>query len=133
MAAILIFDKLRGAYFSSFSHFWFATPQLVLQADWQEVWHSPHPPFLALSQREAVFKVLILFIMRFSNLIMYYFIIKSRLNQWLFRHIAHVAQPEAAVELDQRLYGLGVCDRRRTLLICYDTQQVGKTCIGLGS
>ena len=26
-------------------------PQLVLQADWQEVWHSPQPPFLALSQR----------------------------------------------------------------------------------
>jgi ABC-type thiamine transport system ATPase subunit len=29
-------------------------PQLVLQADWQEVWHSPQPPFLALSQRLRV-------------------------------------------------------------------------------
>jgi hypothetical protein len=27
-----------------FSHFWFATVQEVLQADWQEVWHSPQPP-----------------------------------------------------------------------------------------
>jgi hypothetical protein len=45
-----------------FSHFWFATPQLVLQALWQEVWHSPHPPVLALSQRSLVSSVLILFI-----------------------------------------------------------------------
>ena len=44
-----------------FSHFWLATPQLVLQADWQEVWHSPQPPFLALSQRLRVSRVLILF------------------------------------------------------------------------
>jgi hypothetical protein len=43
-----------------FSHFWLATPQLVLQADWQEVWHSPQPPFLALSHRLRVSRVLIL-------------------------------------------------------------------------
>jgi hypothetical protein len=49
-------------YFVAFSHFWLATPQLVLQALWQEVWHSPHPPFLALSQRSLVSSVLILFI-----------------------------------------------------------------------
>ena len=41
------------------SHFWFAMPQLVLHADWQEVWHSPQPPFFALSHRLRVFKVLI--------------------------------------------------------------------------
>ena len=40
------------------SHFWFAIPQLVLQADWQEVWHSPQPPFFALSQRFLVSRVL---------------------------------------------------------------------------
>ena len=45
------------------SHFWFAIPQLVLQADWQEVWHSPQPPFFALSQRLLVFKVVICFIL----------------------------------------------------------------------
>ena len=50
------------AYFLSFSHFWLATPQLVLHADWQEVWHSPQPPFFALSQRLRVSMVLILFI-----------------------------------------------------------------------
>ena len=44
-----------------FSHCWLAMPQLVLQADWQEVWHSPQPPFLALSQRLRVFRVLICF------------------------------------------------------------------------
>jgi hypothetical protein len=27
-----------------FSQGWFATPQDVLHADWQEVWHSPQPP-----------------------------------------------------------------------------------------
>ena len=58
------------AYFFLFSHFWFATPQLVLQADWQEVWHSPQPPFLALSQSGRVFKVLILFITYISPLSM---------------------------------------------------------------
>ena len=31
-------------------------------ADWQEVWHSPQPPFLADSQRLRELKVLILFI-----------------------------------------------------------------------
>ena len=42
-----------------FSHCWLAMPQLVLQADWQEVWHSPQPPFLALSHRLRVLSVLI--------------------------------------------------------------------------
>jgi len=42
-----------------FSHCWFAMPQLVLHADWQEVWHSPQPPFLALSHRLRVSMVLI--------------------------------------------------------------------------
>jgi len=42
---------------SLFSHCWLAMPQLVLQADWQEVWHSPQPPFFALSQRFLVSRV----------------------------------------------------------------------------
>jgi hypothetical protein len=41
-------------------------PQLVLQADWQEVWHSPHPPFFALSQRLRVFMVLMCFMVTSS-------------------------------------------------------------------
>jgi hypothetical protein len=40
-------------YFLIFSHFWFATVQEVLQADWQDVWHSPQPPFAALSFKVA--------------------------------------------------------------------------------
>ena len=39
------------------SHCWLAIPQDVLQADWQEVWHSPQPPFFADSARFLVFKV----------------------------------------------------------------------------
>ena len=38
----------RNYFVSLFSHCWFAMPQLVLQADWQDVWHSPQPPFFAL-------------------------------------------------------------------------------------
>ena len=54
-----------GCYllFFLFSHCWFAMPQLVLQADWQDVWHSPQPPFLALSQRSRVSMVLMCFMM----------------------------------------------------------------------
>ena len=40
--------------------------QEVLLADWQEVWHSPHPPCTADSTRFLVSKVLILFIMSTS-------------------------------------------------------------------
>jgi hypothetical protein len=58
-------------YFSAFafSHFWFATPQLVLQALWQEVWHSPQPPSLALLQRSRVSRVFILFICISPNML----------------------------------------------------------------
>lgn len=41
----------KGAYLSSFWHFWLATVHEVLQADWHDAWHSPHPvPALALMQ-----------------------------------------------------------------------------------
>ena len=43
------------------SHFWFATLHEVLLADWHEVWHSPHPPVLAVFARSRDTKVLILF------------------------------------------------------------------------
>jgi len=50
-------------YFAlAFSQAWLATPQLVLQADWQEVWHSPQPPFFALLHKSRVSKVLMCFI-----------------------------------------------------------------------
>ncbi len=47
-------------YLLLFSHFWLATPQEVLQADWQEVWHSPQPPVTTLLVRSRVAMVLIL-------------------------------------------------------------------------
>src|SRR5699024_12813787 len=33
-----------SSYFPYFLQLWLATVQLVLQADWQEAWHSPQPP-----------------------------------------------------------------------------------------
>lgn len=45
-----------------FSHDWLPTVQDVLHADWQEVWHSPQPPWEALSLSEPLFNVLICFI-----------------------------------------------------------------------
>ena len=40
--------RRRNQLFSAFSQGWLAMPQLVLQALWQEVWHSPQPPFSTL-------------------------------------------------------------------------------------
>ena len=40
-----------------FSQGWLAMPQLVLQALWQEVWHSPQPPFWRLLAISRVFRV----------------------------------------------------------------------------
>jgi hypothetical protein len=44
------------------SHFWLATPQEVLHADWQEVWHSPQPPVFTVFAMSLVSIVLILVI-----------------------------------------------------------------------
>ena len=49
----------ESPYLLSFWHFWFATVQEVLQADWQEDWHSPQPAPAAL--RQADWMVLICF------------------------------------------------------------------------
>jgi len=48
------------------SHSWLATVQDVLQADWHDVWHSPHPPLAALSFNEPQVSVLMYFIPRTS-------------------------------------------------------------------
>ena len=45
-----------------FSQLWFPTVQDVLHADWQDVWHSPHPPFFTVLFRVCVFNVLMCFI-----------------------------------------------------------------------
>jgi hypothetical protein len=37
---------------------WLATVQLVLQADWQDVWHSPQPPVCTDFCSDAVLIVL---------------------------------------------------------------------------
>ena len=52
----LPFEKAQFSAYT-FSHFWFATVQEVLQADWQEVWHSPQPPLAALAFRVAPLRV----------------------------------------------------------------------------
>ena len=45
----------------SFKQTWLPTVQDVLHADWQEVWHSPHPDFSALVFIPALFRVLMCF------------------------------------------------------------------------
>jgi hypothetical protein len=47
------------SYFSFFMQAWLPTVQDVLQADWQEVWHSPHPPPLTVLEREGRLMVII--------------------------------------------------------------------------
>ena len=81
------------------SHCWLAMPQLVLQADWQEVWHSPHPPFFALWQRFLVSIVLICFIdidlqMRFYFSIITHEknIVNSEHNFFVCAHTIHQAE-----------------------------------------
>jgi hypothetical protein len=45
-----------------FSHFWLATVQDVLHADWQDVRHSPQPPCGALCAKVLRLMVLMCFI-----------------------------------------------------------------------
>ena len=52
-----------------FSHGWLPTVQEVLQADWQDVWHSPQPPVYAVFLRAALFTVTICFAMDSSLLV----------------------------------------------------------------
>ena len=52
-------------YFTD-SHFWLATVQEVLQADWQELWHLPQPPFSAEAFRLALLIVVMCFKMNTS-------------------------------------------------------------------
>ena len=85
----------RRNYFSSlFSHCWLAMPQLVLQADWQEVWHSPHPPFFALSQRLRVSIVSICFIIVSSKeisftMLLYNFFGRKSIGDLQFAKFSH--------------------------------------------
>ena len=68
-----VYENILKTYFLVFSHFWLATPQEVLQADWQEVWHSPQPPFLTVSVIFLVSIVLILLIIKLLLKISVYF------------------------------------------------------------
>jgi len=59
-----------------FSHFWFATVQDVLHADWQDVWHLPQPPFAAVSFKFGLLSVFTYFmvfdlLIKNGELIMY--------------------------------------------------------------
>ena len=65
--------------YSAFSQGWFAMPQLVLQADWQDVWHSPQPPLLTLSAMSRVSKVSMCFKGRHS----FYFISSLRMPHFI--------------------------------------------------
>lgn len=90
-AAFSVCRNYSPASSDEFSHCWFAIPQLVLQADWQDVWHSPHPPFFALSQRLRVLRVFIIFILsslrpyrRTVLFVLIYSITKCAICQYFF-------------------------------------------------
>lgn len=50
---LMCFPLVYADYLPACSHFWFATVQEVLHADWQEAWHSPQPPLAAVSFKLA--------------------------------------------------------------------------------
>ena len=75
-----------------FSQAWFATPQDVLQADWQDVWHSPQPPVLTDLLRSRVFKVTILFIVQ--NLLYVMSLFLKRLEESWRRNHKRKSAPE---------------------------------------
>ena len=58
--AVCSVNSCLYAYFA-FSQLWLPTVQEVLQADWQDVWHSPQPPFFMDSFKFLVVKVLMCF------------------------------------------------------------------------
>ena len=50
-----LFKHFKAACNYLFSQLWFPTVQEVLHADWQEVWHSPQPPFFTVFCKLFVF------------------------------------------------------------------------------
>ena len=89
----LYFLTLKYTYLA-FSQLWFPTVQEVLQADWQDVWHSPQPPFFIVSFRFFVVNVLILFTIYTILLSIIVYIVAQtgnifKQNISLFRTIAH--------------------------------------------
>lgn len=61
-----------------FSHFWLATVQDVLQADWQEAWHSPQPAPIEFFAYVVLLSVFTFFIFGISFRIS--FIVTVKLN-----------------------------------------------------
>jgi len=61
-----MYDPLANLPYFLFSQVWFATVQEVLQADWQEAWHSPQPPLQALSFADAFTRLFTCFIFSLS-------------------------------------------------------------------
>jgi hypothetical protein len=54
-------EAAKGFLCYFFSQGVFATPEDVLQADWQLVWHSPQPPAVFDAHRSRVLTVLMCF------------------------------------------------------------------------
>lgn len=85
-----IIFTFRFSYFA-FSQVWFPTVQDVLHADWQDVWHSPHPPFLTVLFSVCVFSVLMCFIFTPPNFAHIAFAIiahTARFLKYFFTHLS---------------------------------------------
>ena len=61
--------QARSAYLQ-FSQVWFPTVQDVLHADWQDVWHSPQPPFFMLFFKVLELKVFTCFMVSFPPVLL---------------------------------------------------------------
>jgi len=64
----------RGMFYllSGFSQTWLPTVQDVLQADWQDAWHSPHPVWFASVRSAAPLIVSMCFMFTLRSLRPFY-------------------------------------------------------------
>jgi len=62
------FDSPLTEDYFLFLQIWFPTVQDVLQADWQDAWHSPQPPETTVFER-AFFTTTFICFIKISNLL----------------------------------------------------------------
>ena len=89
-------------YLACFWHFWFATVQEVLQADWQEAWHSPQPVF-AEALMQGFSMVTICFICYFPpNVPTYFFYIihDPFIPYKVYLNICRISTPKSPAAAD---------------------------------
>ena len=77
------------------SQLWLPTVQEVLHADWQEVWHSPQPPFFTVFCNLFVFKVLMCFIIEMLPPIVFWIMNPGRSRPLSLSEVYHTSPGNA--------------------------------------